>query len=92
MSVSTLRQLLVNKLGKTDAARFSDSHIQNLLNKAYTDEGVLQDATREGLQSPPALPAALIDKLLKAFGQTGEELHLLHSVILPCCMTKLGSK
>lgn len=82
MSVSTLRQLLVNKLGKTDAERFSDSHIQNLLDKAYTDEGALQDATREGLQSPPILPAALIDKLLKAFGQTGEELHLTHSLFL----------
>ncbi len=74
MSVSTLRQLLVNELGKTDAERFSDSHIQILLHKAYTDVGALQDVTREGLQSPPELPAALIDKLLKAFGQTGEDL------------------
>ncbi|KAL0045145.1 hypothetical protein WJX82_009980 [Trebouxia sp. C0006] len=45
--------------------------ICNLLDKAYTDEGALQDASREGLQSPPTLPAALVDKLLKAFGQSG---------------------
>lgn len=68
-----MRQLLVDKLGKTDAERFSDSHIQILWDKAYTDEGALQDATREGFQASPGLPAALIDKLLKALWQTGEE-------------------
>ena len=47
-----------------------------LVDKAYTDEGALQDATREGLQSPPALPAALVDKILKAFGQSGGELYV----------------
>ena len=75
MSTSTVRQLLADKLGKRDAKRFSDVHLQNLLDKAYTDEGALQDATRKGLQSPPALPAALVDKLLKAFGQPGERAH-----------------
>lgn len=71
MSRATLRQLLVKGLGERDAARFSDRHIQNLVAKAYTDEGALQDATREGLRSHPALPSALVDKLLKAFGQSG---------------------
>lgn len=71
MSVSALRQLLLAELGQRDSQRFSDKHLQNLIKKAYTDKGALQDATREGLQSPPALPAALVDKLLKAFGPSG---------------------
>ena len=58
MSISHLQQLLADKLGERDAKRFSEVHLQNLLDKEYTDEGALQDATREGLQSPPALPAA----------------------------------
>ena len=33
----------------------------------------MQDATREGLQAPPALPPALKDKVLKVFGQPGEK-------------------
>ena len=74
MSISTLRRLLTDKLGDRDAQRFLDVHLQNLLDKAYTDEGALQDATREGLQSDPGLPAALVDKLLKAFGQSGKTL------------------
>lgn len=72
MSTSSLRQLLTAELGSRDAERFSDVHLQNLLDKSYNDEGALQDATRERLQSPPALPAALVDKLLKAFGRSGE--------------------
>ena len=79
MSHSALRQLLVVKLGKRDAERFSDAHIQDLVDKAYTAEGALQDATGTGLQSPPALPAALVDKLLKAFEQSGERLLHLHT-------------
>ncbi len=79
MSISHLQQLLADKLGERDAKRFSDVHLQNLLDKEYTDEGALQDATREGLQSPPALPAALVDKLLKAFGQSGERVHQQYS-------------
>ena len=73
MSIS-LRQLFVDRLGERDAERFSNAHLQNLVDKAYTDEGALQDATREDLQSPPALPAALVDKILKAFGQSGDTL------------------
>ncbi|KAL3156577.1 hypothetical protein ABBQ38_000867 [Trebouxia sp. C0009 RCD-2024] len=73
MSVSALRQLLLAELGQRDSQRFSDKHLQNLIKKAYTDKGALQDATREGLQSPPALPAALVDKLLKAFGPSGQQ-------------------
>lgn len=45
-------------------------HLQNFLDKAYTNEGALQNATREGLQSQPCLPAASVDKLLRAFGQS----------------------
>ena len=72
MSLASLRQLLLEKLGERDARRFQDVHLQNLLDKEYTDESALQDATREGLQTQPALPAALVDKLLKAFGQSGD--------------------
>ena len=75
MSISNLQKLLADKLGERDDKRFSGVHLQNLLDKEYTDEGALQDATREGLQSPPALPAALVDKLLKAFRQSGETEH-----------------
>ena len=71
MSISALRQVLAEKLGERDTNRFGDV-LQNLLDKEYRDEGVLQDATREGLQTPPALPLALIDKILKVFGQPGE--------------------
>ena len=67
MSISALRQVLAVKLGERDFKRFSDVHLQNLLDKEYSDEGALQDATREGLQIPPALPPALIDKVLKVF-------------------------
>ncbi|KAL3156688.1 hypothetical protein ABBQ38_000964 [Trebouxia sp. C0009 RCD-2024] len=73
MSISALRQVLAEKLGERDAKRFSDVQLQNLLDKEYRDEGALQDATREGLQTPPALPPALIDKVLKVFGQPGEK-------------------
>ena len=74
MSITALRQLLVEKLGERDAERFRDGQLQNLLDKEYKDEGALQDATRDGLGTPPPLPAALIDKILKAFGQPGEKL------------------
>lgn len=73
MSISALRQVLAEKLGERDTTRFSDVHLQNLLDKEYSDEGALQDATREGLQTPPSLPPALIDKVLKGFGQPGEK-------------------
>ena len=73
MSISALRQVLAVKLGERDSKRFSDVHLQNLLDKEYSDEGALQDATREGLQTPPALPPALIDKVLKVFKQPGEK-------------------
>ncbi len=76
MSTSSLRQLLADRLGKRDAERFSNTHLQNLVDKAYTDEGALQNAIREGLQSPPALPAALVDKILKAFGRSGGKLYV----------------
>ena len=72
MSLASLRQLLLEKLGERDARRFQDGHLQNLLDKEYTDESALQDATREGLQTQPALPAALVDKLLKVFGRPGD--------------------
>ena len=72
MSISALRQVFAEKLGERDTRRFSDVHLQNLLDKEYRDEGALQDATREGLRTPPALPPALIDKILKVFGQPGE--------------------
>jgi hypothetical protein len=72
MGISALRQVLTEKLGERDANRFSDVHLQNLLDKDFNDEGALQDATREQLQAPPELPAALIDKLMKVFGQPGE--------------------
>lgn len=71
MGISALRQVLTEKLGERDANRFSDVHLQNLLDKDFNDEGALQDATREQLQAPPELPAALIDKLMKVFGQPG---------------------
>ena len=71
MGISALRQVLTEKLGERDANRFSDVHLQNLLDKDFNDEGALQDATREQLQAPPELPAALIDKLKKVFGQPG---------------------
>ena len=73
MSLASLRQLLSEKLGERDARRFQHVHLQNLLDKEYTDEGALQDATRSGLQTQPALPAALVDRLLKAFGQSGDK-------------------
>lgn len=76
MTISDLKQLLVDKLGERDAERFSDVHLQNLLAKEYVDESALQDATCEGLMSNPPLPAALVDKLLKAFGQSGKTVHL----------------
>ena len=72
-SLAALQQVLAEKLGERDTRRFSDVHLQNLLDKGYSDEGALQDATCEGLQTPPALPPALIDKVLKAFGQPGEK-------------------
>ena len=103
MSLATLRQLLLEKLGEKDARRFQDVHLQNLLDKAYTDEGALQDATRSGLQTQPALPAALVDKLLKAFGQSGDKVvlgtacivnanplwHVCAYAFFICCLTSL---
>ena len=47
MSRSALRQLMVDKLGRKDAERFSDTQLQDLLDKGYTNEGNLQTATRE---------------------------------------------
>ena len=85
MSISTLRQLLAVKLGERDSKRFSDVHLQNLLDKEYNDEGALQHATREGLQTPPALPPALIDKVLKVFKQPGEKYDTCwHAIPLLC--------
>lgn len=84
MSHPALRQLLVVKLGKRDAERFSDTHIQDLLDKGYTDESDLREATREGLMSPPALLPVLIDKLKRAFPLPGERLLLLHTGFWPC--------
>ncbi len=71
MSCTALRELLIRELGQKDAIRFSDVHIQNLIDKGYTDHGALKDATRDGLQSPPPLLPALVDKLLKCFKPAG---------------------
>ena len=71
MSIETLRQLLTEKLGDTDMRRFNDGHLQSLLDKEYSNEGALRDATREGLEAPPGLPPTLVHILLKAFGQAG---------------------
>ena len=73
MSIEALRQVLAEKLGERDTNQFSDVHLQNLLDTECSDEGALQDATREGLHTPPALPPALTDKILKGFGQPGEK-------------------
>lgn len=74
MSCTTLQELLIRELGQEDATRFSDVHVQNLLDKGYTDHGALKDATRDGLQSPPPLLPALVDKLLKCFNPSGNAL------------------
>ena len=66
-----IRQLLLQKLGERDCQCFTDDHVQYLVQKGYTDESALQNATRETLQLPPAVPQPLVDKLLKAFGQSG---------------------
>ena len=71
MSCTALRELLIRELGQEDAIRFSDVHIQNLIDKGYTNHGALKDATRDGLQSPPPLLPALVDKLLKCFKPAG---------------------
>ena len=71
MSCTALRELLILKMGQEDATRFSDVHLQNLIDKGYTDHGALKDATRDGLQSPPPLLPALVDKLLKCFKPAG---------------------
>lgn len=103
MSLASLRQLLLEKLGERDARRFQDVHVQNLLDKEYTDESALQDATRDGLQTQPALPAALVDKLLKAFGQSGNKFvlgtacivdagifwHVCAYAVFNCCLSSL---
>ena len=47
MSISSLEQVLADKLGERDAKHFSSVHLQNLLDKEHTDEGALQDASRE---------------------------------------------
>ena len=52
MSCTALRELLIRELGQEDATRFSDVHLQNLIDKGYTDHGAL-NATCDGLQSPP---------------------------------------
>lgn len=67
MSCTALRELLLREMGQEDATRFSDVHLQNLIDKGYTDRGALNDAKRDGLQSPPPLLPALMDKLLKVF-------------------------
>ncbi|KAL0046968.1 hypothetical protein WJX82_003232 [Trebouxia sp. C0006] len=71
MSCTALRELLIRELGQGDANRFEDVHLQNLIDKGYTDHGALKDATRDGLQSPPPLLPALVDKLLKCFKPAG---------------------
>lgn len=88
MSHSALRQLLVDKLGRRDAERFSDTQLQDLLDKGYADESDLREATREGLTSPPALLPILIDKLKRAFPQPGERLLLLHTYPCPWCLSR----
>ena len=37
MSCTALRELLIRELGQEDATRFSDVHLQNLIDKGYTD-------------------------------------------------------
>ena len=71
MSCTALRELLLTEMGKEDATPFSDVHLQNLIDKGYTDRGALKDATHDGLQSPPPLLPALMDKLLKCFKPAG---------------------
>ncbi|KAL0041094.1 hypothetical protein WJX77_004896 [Trebouxia sp. C0004] len=71
MSCTALWELLIRELGQEDAIRFSDVHLQNLIDKGYTDHGALKDATCDGLQSPPPLLPALVDKLLKCFKPAG---------------------
>ena len=66
-----IRQLLLQQLGERVSQCFTDDHVQYLVQKGYTDESALQNATRETLQLPPAVPQALVDKLLKGFGQSG---------------------
>ena len=74
MSCTALRELLIRELGQEDASRFSDVHLQNLLDKGYTDHGALKDASRDGLQSNPPLLPASVDKLLKCFNPAGNVL------------------
>jgi hypothetical protein len=70
---ASLAKLLEDKLGLQDARRFSEEHLDSLIQKGYTDTSTLGDASREGLREPPALPSALVDKLLKAFHSQGED-------------------
>ena len=87
MSSETLRQLLVDKLGKEDAERFTSDQIQMLCDKGYTDERMLQGASREGLRcSPGGLPEALIDMLRTAFRKSGERPP--SNTLSTCCMVQ----
>ena len=74
MSCTALRELLIREGAQEDATRFSDVHLQNLIDKGYTDHGALKDATLDGLRSPPPLLPALVDKLLKCFKPAGNVL------------------
>ena len=83
----SLRAVLVAAL-QEKAARFTDAHLDDLIQKGYTDEGALKDATRQGLEFPPPLPPALIDTLLRAFGTQGEKrphLQPLPDTLRFCC-------
>lgn len=52
MSISSVQQCLVEHLEAEDAELFEDTHIQNLVDKGYTNVSLLKSATREGLQTP----------------------------------------
>ena len=88
MSCTALRELLLREMGQEDATRFSDVHLQNLIDKGYTDRGALKDAKRDGLQSPPPLLPALMDKLLKCFKPSGNILKGVRTRAFSSCWQK----
>ena len=92
MSCKALRELLIREMGQGDAKRFEDVHLQNLIDKGYTDHGALKDATRDGLQSPPPLLPALVDKLLKCFKPAGNSLRVYGSVNDSCVQLLLAKE
>lgn len=42
-------ELLIREFGQENATRFSNEHLQNLIDKGYTDHGALKDATCDRL-------------------------------------------